>query len=98
MVRTKTNQSSHDVLVRKLAKQLENAGHTVSADVSGYAKPKTFYGMRPDIIAEKNGKRRIVEVETPDSLNTARDLKQKKIFAGIAKRSEKTTFMRKVTK
>ena len=98
MARTKRSQSSHDALVQKLAEQLERQGHTVKADVSGYSKPQTLYGVRPDIIAEKDGKRRIVEVETPDSLNTARDLKQKKIFEGIAKRSKKTTFARKVTK
>jgi len=98
MARTKKTQTAHDALVRKLAQDLKKKGHDVQADISGYAKPPAFYGMRPDIVAEKDGKRRIVEVETPDSMGSARDEKQKKTFKGIASRSKNTTFTRKVTK
>ena len=89
MPRTKKTQSKHDALVAKLAEQLKTQGHDVKADVSGFPKPETFSGLRPDIIAKKGGKRKILEVETPDSLDTARDLKQKRAFQSVAKRSNR---------
>lgn len=69
--RSRKNQSCHDVSVRRRASQLETNGWNVKADLSDFDRPKTLQvsgkGVRPDIIATKGKKTRIIEVETPDS-------------------------------
>lgn len=97
MARNKRSQSKHDTEVRKIAKQLKRQGYTVEADISGFDQPSTIGGFRPDVVGKKGKKRIIVEVETPDSVDSARDLKQQKAFAQAAKRSSNTKFTRKVT-
>ena len=98
MPRNKKSQSKHDAEVRKIARELEQKGYEVSADVSGYPQPNTIGGFRPDVVAMKGIERRIIEVETPDSLKSARDLKQQQTFRQASKRSKKTTFRRIIVK
>jgi len=92
--RSKHRQSLHDKKVESLAENLERQGFSVQADISGYNKPTTFGGMRPDVIGRKGKERRIYEVETPDSVNSARDQKQQEEFKEVAERNLKTTFKR----
>jgi hypothetical protein len=92
--RNKHSQSKHDKKVESLAKNLEKHGFSVQADITGYNKPTTFGGMRPDVIGRKGKERRIYEVETPDSVNSARDQKQQEEFKDVADRNPKTTFKR----
>jgi len=54
-------------------------------------------GFRPDVVAKKGKQRKIVEVETPDSVDSARDQSQQRAFRNAARRSDKTTFKRVVT-
>ena len=96
--RSKGSQSKHDAEVRRIAKEFKSKGYDVQADVRGYPKPDTIGGLRPDVVATKGDAKKIVEVETPDSLNTARDLQQQSAFREAAKRSKKTTFRRVVVK
>jgi len=97
MARSKKNQSAHDRLVEKNARKYLDQGYKVQADISGFAKPRTFYGNRPDIIAIKGKKRIIEEIETPKSANTSRDLKQQAAFKRVAGLSSNTTFKRRIT-
>ena len=60
-------------------------------------RPDTIGGFRPDVVGTKGKKRTIVEIETPESVDSARDKKQQAAFRQVAKRSENTTFRRKVT-
>ena len=92
--RNQRSQSKHDRKVKSLAENLESQGFKVEADLNGYDQPKTLGGVRPDIIAKKGSERRIYEVETPDSLDTTRDLEQQKEFKKAADRSDNTTFRR----
>ncbi len=98
MARSKRSQSKHDTEVRRTASGLERRGYDVKADVKGFSQPDTISGFRPDVVATKGRERKIVEVETPDSVGSARDQKQQQAFRRSANRSEKTTFSRKVTK
>ncbi len=98
MARSKRSQSKHDTEVRRTASGLERRGYDVKADVKGFPQPGTIGGYRPDVVATKGGERKIVEVETPDSVGSARDQKQQAAFRQAANRSAKTTFTRKVTK
>lgn len=96
MGRSKRSQSKHDGRVRRIAQKLERDGYDVQADVTGFAQPDTIGGYRPDVIAKKPGQRKIVEVETPDSVDRARDQAQQRAFRKAADRSRKTTFRREI--
>ena len=98
MTRSKTSQSKHDVEVRKIAKHYERKGYNVRADVRGYPQPRTIGGYRPDVIAKRGREQKIVEVETPDSVGSARDRAQQQAFRQIAHRNVNTTFTRKIIK
>lgn len=95
--RPKRSQSKHDAEVRREANRLDKAGYDVKADLKGYPQPDTIGGFRPDVVGTKGKQRKIIEVETPESVDSARDTKQQKAFRDSAKRSTKTTFRRKVT-
>ncbi len=96
--RSKRSQARHDAAVRKIAKGFEQRRYEVKADVSGFQRPDTLGGYRPDVVAIKGRERKIVEVETPESVDSARDLKQQQAFTKAAKRSVQTTFTRKIVK
>ena len=98
MARNEKLQTDHDALVRKIAGQLDKQGYDVQADVGGFPQPDTIGGLRPDVIAKKPGERKIIEVETPDSLKDARAEKQRQAFKEAADRSKKTTFSRRVAR
>lgn len=94
MARSKCGQDAHDTKVRVEAKNLKRQGFDVTADVPGFPTPKTLGGYRPDIIATKGKQRKIVEVETQESKNVARDKGQQSAFRQAANRSENTAFRR----
>ena len=98
MTRSKRGQSKHNSQVNKDVEKLVDQGFKVKADIPGYQKPSTIGGYRPDYVATKGTKRIIGEVETKDSVDSARDQNQQKAFREAAKRSKSTTFKRKVTK
>ncbi len=72
-------------------------GFDVKADIEGFSKPGTITGYRPDVVVKKGWERKIVEVETPESVDSARDVKQQQAFRQAAKRSADTTFRRDIT-
>ncbi|MFQ5715337.1 MAG: hypothetical protein ACE5GU_15030 [Candidatus Scalinduaceae bacterium] len=97
MARSIRSQSKHDKEVRDIANRMKRQGYEVKADISGYSKPDTIGGYRPDVVAIKGGQRKIYEVETQDSVDKARDKNQQSAFRNTAKRSRYTSFVRKVT-
>ena len=96
--RGQSSQSKHDRKVRETAKDYEARGYNVSADVAGYPQPPTIGGYRPDVVAKKGGQETIVEVETPDSVNSPRDVAQQGAFQRAARRNEKRHYKRIITK
>ena len=98
MPRSKQSQSKHDAEVRRIANGLERRGYTVKADVKGFPQPNTIGGYRPDVVATKGSERKIVEVETPDSVGSTRDQNQQSAFRKAAEKSVNSTFIKKVTK
>ncbi len=95
--RPKRSQSKHDAEVRRETNRLDKAGYDVKADLKGYKQPDTIGGFRPDVVGTKGREREIIEVETKDSVDSARDRKQQQAFRKSANRSKNTTFKRKVT-
>lgn len=96
--RSKRSQARHDAAVRRIAKSLEKRHYEVKADVSGFERPDTLGGYRPDVVAMKGRERKIFEVETPESVDSARDVHQQRAFKTAAKRSVQTTFTRRIVK
>jgi hypothetical protein len=94
MPRTKQGQAAHDREVARIAAQYERRGFDVEADLPGRPKPQSIGGYVPDIVARKGMERKIVEVETQDSKDSARGEGQRKAFRAAADRSEDTTFRR----
>lgn len=97
MARSKRSQSTHNTTVKKLAKQYEQKGYKVKADIEGWEKPDTIRGVRPDVIAEKSGHKTVVEVETKDSVDSKRDLQQQKAFKNWSTDSDRKHYKRVVT-
>ena len=97
MPRKQSSQTKHDHEVRKLAESYKKRGYDVNADLQGYSKPKSVGGYKPDVVARKGGHKTIVEVETPDSVNSSRDIMQQGAFQRAARRNDKTHYKRIVT-
>ena len=98
MPRTKASQSKHDAKVGEIAQRLSDQGFDVQADVKGFPQPDTVGGRRPDVVAQKGKTREIHEVETLDSVDSARNLSQQKAFEQAANRSKNVRFKRTVVK
>ena len=89
--RSKRNQTCHNNSVAKRAAGLVANRWKVKADIPGYKQPKTLNGSRPDIDATKGKKRRIIEVETPNS--RFKDRQQHRNLRQYAKTKKNTKFM-----
>lgn len=91
MKRSKGGQSKHDQRVKQIASSLKRENWKVKADIPGYAKPRPIgSGQKvPDIEASKGGRRKIIEVETPDSLK--KDKAQQSTFRRHAAQKSNTT-------
>ena len=97
MKKSGKGQSAHDKKVQQIARKLTNQNWRVKADISGYDKPNPIGKDKqvPDVEATKHGHRRIVEVETPDTVN--KDRKQQQSFRRHAGQKSNTTFDVEVT-
>lgn len=84
-------QTCHDSSVRRRAAGLKANGWKVKADVSGFTRPSTLNGSRPDIDARKGHNRRIIEVETKDSRK--KDRQQQQNLRKFARSRKNTQFM-----
>ena len=87
MGRTKESQSKHNSMVRKLAREYINKGYDADADILGYTQPGTILGLRPDLRVRKGSHETVIEVETKDSVDSKRDIKQQKAFKNWSKGS-----------
>ena len=80
--RTKKTQTCHDISIRRRASQLEKNGWHVQADLPDFDRPLILNvgdkRVKPDIYAIKGKRKRIIEVETPETRN--RDKPQHKLL------------------
>ncbi len=90
--RTRSKQAKHDEKVRKEAIRLKRLGWDVQADLPNFDKPDPIGNDNriPDIRATKAGAERIIEVETPDTVNTDSD--QHSTFRRRAGQKDRSTF------
>ena len=75
MARKRGNQETHDNRVRREAAKLNSEGWDVQADLSGYDNPEPIGkdNRIPDILATRGNKVKIIEVETPDTVDSHKD-------------------------
>jgi hypothetical protein len=96
--RTAARQTKHDAKVKQIAKQLQGQGYKVKADLPGYPSPTPIgKGRRvPDIEAKKGARRKIIEVETPETVKS--DKEQHAAFRRSAAQRPNTSFNMEVAK
>lgn len=70
--RTPEEQSRHDQAVLRSAAQYRARGYRVQADVEGFDRPDLIRGRRPDLIVQKGRERKVIEVETPSTVESDR--------------------------
>lgn len=97
MARTKKGQAEHDREVRRVANEYLRKGYTVLADLPNWEQPDTIKGVRPDLTVRKKGHETLIEIETPESVESKRDEKQKKMFKQWSEKSEHRHFRRIIT-
>lgn len=92
------NQSAHDRRVRTLANELRNEGWDVQADLPNFDQPDPIgiNGRIPDILATLGNRTKIVEVETPSTVDTHRE--QHSTFRRSASQRDNVEFELVVTK
>jgi hypothetical protein len=83
---------SHDQAVRKLASQLKNEGWQVKVDLPNRRQPDPVGkdGRIPDIQATKRGRTKLVEIETPSTVNSHKQ--QASTFRRSAAQKKNTSF------
>ena len=94
--RSMKNQTCHNNSVLRRAAGLKAKGWKVKADISGFKRPSTLNGSRPDIDATKGKRRRIIEVETQESKR--KDRQQHRNLRNYAKFKKRTQFMMRTCK
>ena len=97
MGRQKRNQATHDRRVRALANSLEKQGWTVQADLPNFDQPDPIGqdDRIPDILATRGNQTKIIEVETPSTVDSHQD--QHSTFKRSAAQRENAKFELVVT-
>ena len=96
-VRSSEESQLHKTTIEKLALAYERVGFSIKADhIRNYDYPEKCCLLKPDIVAEKDGKVILIEVETSSSIGTERDRKQRKQFGEWAKEKRERDFRREV--
>jgi Holliday junction resolvase len=90
--RSSYGQRKHDAEVRHIANSLQHKGWNVKADIPGFEQPKPIglKGKIPDIVAQKGGAKKIIEIETPETIS--KDKKQHETFRRSVAQQERTSF------
>ncbi|MBU0460824.1 MAG: hypothetical protein KJ771_08530 [Nanoarchaeota archaeon] len=88
--RTNTQQSKHDQKVEEEAKRYKAGGYQVWADLKDWPSPKIINNHQPDVIAQYYSIEKIIEVETPESIE--QDKEQHRAFQRYADSKLKTEF------
>jgi hypothetical protein len=90
--RSKKGQAEHNREVRRAVNEYLRKDYTVLADLPGWEQPETIKGLRPDLRVRKKRHEMWIEVETPESVESAGDEKQKKIFKQWSEKSHQRHF------
>jgi len=96
--RNPVDQSSYDRLVAMLARSYRSRRYSVSADIQGFPRPRLIGGYRPDVIAVKGSYVTIVEVETPDTVDSDHARAQEIAFRRACRRNRNWHIVRRVAR
>jgi hypothetical protein len=73
-------QRRHDRMVELQAIQHRAEGYAVAAELPGWPAPAAVEGAVPDVLAQKDGRSVLIEVETEDTLPGKEYLAEHKAF------------------
>ena len=98
MSRQSKNQSTHDRRIRALANELKDKRWKVKADLPNFDQPDPIGndGRIPDILATRGIRTKIIEVETPGTVDSHQE--QHSTFRRSAAQRENGEFELVVTK
>lgn len=96
MKKVGAEQSKHDLHIYRWASFLDCKGWFVKADICGWNKPPVINGYRPDILAKKESKKKLIEVETKNTKNSLHALSQERAFIRWEKSSSDREFLREI--
>lgn len=83
----------HDKKIKKELRKYRSKAKKIYGDIPGYPKPPKIGRHRPDGVIEfKNGRIKILEIETEDTLNSAHAKSQRKSFQGYANLKRSVSF------
>ncbi len=96
MPKKNPGSDTHDRKVQRLAKQHEKDKWKVKADVGNYVRPSSIGKNNhvPDLEVTRRGKIKLIEVDTPDTVDPAR----LKTFKMSAARKKNVEFVHVITK
>lgn len=80
---------AHQLGVRRTARDHDNDGWNVRAEISEWPQPPTIAGRRPDVLATKRGSRRLIEIEVDANAHQ----RQHKTFRRHAAQKKNTIFI-----
>lgn len=96
--RNDSENKRHDRAIRRYAKYLDRQGYRIKADTTvmenPYPQVEPIHGKRPDILATKQNRKILVEIETPSSADTKRAKEQKRRFSNWENRKSNHDFRR----
>jgi len=90
--RSSFGQNKHNAKVKQIAEGLRRKGWNVKADIGGFERPAPIgkNGKIPDIVAKKRGAKKIIEVETPETMG--KDKEQHETFRRSAAHQHRASF------
>ena len=90
--RSSFDQNKHNAKVKQIAERLRRKSWDVKADIGGFEQPAPIgkNGKIPDIVAKKRGAKKIIEVETPETVG--KDKEQHETFRRSAAQQPRTSF------
>jgi len=96
--RSPAKQAKHDQDVRRIADDYKLIGYAVQAEASGYPLPDLIGGYRPDVRVklELIGFEVVIEVETPDSIDTDHAKQQDAAFSNWARQDTENRIYRRI--
>lgn len=96
-IRDFDESKKHRRAIRRLAMAYERDGYNVRADhIDRFEHPEKCNVMKPDLMAEKDGEKVLIEVETGSSIGTRRDKMQRDEFSEWAKKESNRDFRREI--
>lgn len=97
LLRDSEESELHKKTIERIAVAYSRSGYEVKADhIQNFEYPEKYRMIKPDIVAEKDDQKILIEVETESSIGNDREKRQRREFGKWAKQSSKRDFRREI--